>query len=1138
MSWAGRFRALWPTKSTTYPTAQLSARYINLNFLALFILYEDHLRQIARWRNRASLILYFTDISLEFHIEMPKQKSPTPQEIYLARKAREEREKDALLPPGLLNHGNTCFMNSVLQGLIATQYLSRLVLFQDIPPAVQLSASIPVASQRSPELTNGHGLAGPHERTHTDGLAIGDRFVSLLLEAWTLQKNRERLYLTPKEVLASLGQQYDQYLDFRQQDAHEFLRHLLDAMRMEEVDTIKKRQPSANGKKGKRTSPAKTHASLHTNAHGRTHIAHSPLAQVTSAPSADPSLPEEDILTPFVDMLFGGKLASILVCQACKHVSHTYEDFNDLSLSLKAEDYARERKRDKLKQLAKKLRNISGTALSVIPMERSSSVPATPHRDSMLENTEVVDPHRRRSIDLADVEVDAVTDKQSNPDADPDADHDADHDAAHDATPETTLEIDHSLPQPELQPDVVIQHPPEYHTPQAGTLTFPVGETLEVGTPTLHKGREHIEISEPLLGDGREKREKSESWSKLGRRISVSVGLTKQSREDRRRTKEEKKTRKVVSHYRNADLFTPVVSLPIPNTIHSIDSPDVNIEREPTSLSAVNDRLQAQLAAVKRSLSPAQKSSPSPSASPTPRFPLISRPSTPSVTTKRPKPPRPPKMSAEEAAYLRDILADVSTGNAASPFSLFKQTKDQSGAGSSTSQNMFLKMPQLGGLEECLRLFTSVEVLDGENMVKCRRCWKIANGLYEPRPSGQNEESDSCTDDENESSEDEDQSSPTQHPNREIHHLPTPNHTDRPRSLTSTSSFANSLHDTPDNHDNSTSLLSDITYDTSSGSCAIKPPPPSLELTSDEHSPSASTPRPATYGGLPIPSISTTAPESPMSIKAAKPTTTRSPTSRTSSQTSLHAPIPNWDKHLESAIESEGYSDEESGASANFSAYSDVSSTVSPVVSPAVSPNVSQENLTAPLTPRASRKRHSKKPNSTGITPSKQVIMRSAYKRYLIATPPPILVIHLKRFQQMSKVPIISFSSSFKKLEDYVSFPEYLDLAPYLAPKREQYMDAKLVRGRPKRPERCIYRLYSVVVHIGNMLGGHYIAYTALPSAPKEDEQTSRVTDSESLPHTDRPHRDWAYISDTTVRLSSLDEVLKSKAYICMYERI
>jgi len=184
----------------------------------------------------------------------------------------------------------------------------------------------------------------------------------------------------------------------------------------------------------------------------------------------------------------------------------------------------------------------------------------------------------------------------------------------------------------------------------------------------------------------------------------------------------------------------------------------------------------------------------------------------------------------------------------------------------------------------------------------------------------------------------------------------------------------------------------------------------------------------------------------------------------------LHVLTPNRDKEKHpGVIESEGYSDDESGTSVNLSAYSDVSSTLSP----AVSPNISQENLMVPpLTPHLSRNRHSKKPNSSGIPPSKQMIMRAAYKRYLIATPPPILVIHLKRFQQMSKNPIISFSSSFKKLEDYVSFPEYLDLAPYLAPKREQYVDAKLgyVRGRTKRPERCMYRLYAVVVHIGNMV--------------------------------------------------------------------
>ena len=43
-----------------------------------------------------------------------------------------------------------------------------------------------------------------------------------------------------------------------------------------------------------------------------------------------------------------------------------------------------------------------------------------------------------------------------------------------------------------------------------------------------------------------------------------------------------------------------------------------------------------------------------------------------------------------------------------------------------------------------------------------------------------------------------------------------------------------------------------------------------------------------------------------------------------------------------------------------------------------------------------------------------------------------------------------------------------------------------------------------------------------------------------SAPSADPAHpveRQWAYISDTIVRLTTLDEVLNAKAYICMYER-
>lgn len=310
-----------------------------------------------------------------------------------------------------------------------------------------------------------------------------------------------------------------------------------------------------------------------------------------------------------------------------------------------------------------------------------------------------------------------------------------------------------------------------------------------------------------------------------------------------------------------------------------------------------------------------------------------------------------------------------------------------------------------------------------------------------------------------------------------------------------------------------------------------------------------------TQGALAVPSIPTTVPGSPMSTQTAKPVPIRTMTqTSTTTEYSLKVSVSAPSDHRQHGFRG-GDSNTESEISEAesetlLSVYSDVSS----AASSNASPNASQDHLQQPSPTPGTPSRD--KPHPSGVPRSRQYLLRPAYKRYLIATPPPILVVHLKRFQQLSKTPVMSFSTGFKKLDDYISFPEFLDLAPYLAPRREDYFDSKVAvtRGRSaRRPAPCMYRLYTVVVHIGNMvrdvastrrgvtdafqLGGHYVAYTALPPTPPSEADVVRP-DHKTRTEQGTSPRDWAFISDTIVRLASLEEVLKSKAYICMYERI
>ncbi|OSD02684.1 cysteine proteinase [Trametes coccinea BRFM310] len=1169
---------------------------------------------------------------------MAKHKKQTPQEIYWERKKREEEEKDASLPPGLINHGNTCFMNSTLQGLIATQPLRDLVFFQPVAPALQPTDGSPILAKRSPQLTNGHGLGGSDELEWTEGMPLGDIFTTIMRKAWGIQDAKRRESMSPKEILTTIGRKYDQYLDFRQQDAHEFLRHMLDAMRMEELDIIKKRQPPPPKSKRRRHNvdhksplpspalplPDSASQTSQPGSLATSHSEHEPLAQEPQ-PQQSNAREEEEKLQSFVDMLFGGQLASILVCEKCKKVSVTYEDFNDLSLSIKPEDYVKNRKRDRFRRIARKLRirppapheqlshqdqgQTSGQEIDqstprhrgrgmFSAMQRASSVPASPVRRSseIAAQAQEVPTHedpRRKSFDHAGGEGDEARDVVK-----------------------------------EMAGTSV----------QSSSLGSAIDEQDEEGDGEEITHAEAAEAAEQLKGDAvvvddgpapdavaedkakeKEKKEKDDAWGKIARRISVSMKLGGGRDKEKDKDREQRDSRpssRQGERGRRTD---------IKDAFRAMRGGE---PRSPRAGSLAPGASAHETGSEAGDVSDAQRQRPP---SPGPTSPLISSPlaqgsrqsssrrsSTNPFThhhhqRRKDDPPSSfsaPKMSEEEMAYLRQVLADVHpvTGN---PLSILQNAFTSGGSSSSVSsgstalatQALWAKLGHLPGIEECLRMFTAVEILDGENMVGCHRCWKIANGLYKPRngsgviPGERDTESSSEHNSETSTSasdgSDKSDASAVKSSSVSGAHPVVPDLNDMDDGAQQSSPDLSSGRVSPastsfvstqmENH--SSSAVDDTTSISSAPTTvatSVSPP------TAVPHYRKDSVLASGTYGGLPIPKISTTEVDTPNSAPADR---TLNEEDRVASDSGLartwapnavgvspsddslltprgRRPGRSKDGKKESGTYSGDSSDDElDDSDSDASARSDGSA--SPSVSPSATPNSSVEKLTnASRSPGTSPRPRDRVPSGGGqagaatkIPRSKQVIMRKMYKRYLISTPPPILVIHLKRFQQMAKVHTISLSGGFKKLDDFVAFPEYLDLAPFLAPKREDFTHEKDERHKGKRKrEKCMYRLYAVVVHIGNMLGGHYVAYTALPQSSSQPAQqsssppppTPSITESEksttpsltsqesrsSQSSDQRQPRKWAYISDTVVRLATLEEVLKAKAYICMYERI
>jgi ubiquitin carboxyl-terminal hydrolase 16/45 len=207
-----------------------------------------------------------------------------------------------------------------------------------------------------------------------------------------------------------------------------------------------------------------------------------------------------------------------------------------------------------------------------------------------------------------------------------------------------------------------------------------------------------------------------------------------------------------------------------------------------------------------------------------------------------------------------------------------------------------------------------------------------------------------------------------------------------------------------------------------------------------------------------------------------------------------------------------------------------------------------------------------------------KTINTNATKQFLISSPPGVLILHLKRFQVGPK-------HIFRKINKHVEFPLILDIAPFCG------MKVKNLPNINPNQKKLLYELYGIVEHSGGMRGGHYVAYIKvrakfdrddpkwkfLPKGSKAecdqiDEHKAQIErmltkeqqrnhanpeDSDDLSTTSstddlegavggttdgegvtKSPGKWYYVSDSFVKETSEENVLKAEAYLLFYERV